>query len=71
MRILKYLFAGAVKHKAILHQLDFILSFLQEKVKNGVFVKLDIRYADYFSGYSIYFERALILLKSMYGMTNY
>ena len=43
MRNLKYLLADATKHKAIVHQLDFIGSFLQEKVKNRVFVKLDSR----------------------------
>ena len=36
-----------------------------------MFVKLDSRYADYFPEYSKYFERVLILLKSMYDMNNY
>ena len=40
------------------------------KVKNRVFVKLDMIYADYFPEYAQYFGRALKLLKSMYGMTN-
>ena len=71
MRTLKYFLADAAKHKAIVHQLDFIGAFLQAKVKNRVFVKLDIRYSDYFPEYSKYFGRALILLKSMYGMNNY
>ena len=53
-----------------MHQLYFIGAFLQEKVRNRAFVKLDSRYADYFPEYSNYFGRALILLKSMYGMTN-
>ena len=48
MRTLKYLLADAVNHKARVHQLDFIGAFLQAKFKNGVFVKLDSRYADYF-----------------------
>ena len=43
---------------------------MQAKVKNIVFFKLDIRYTYYFPGYAQYFGRALILLKSMYGMTN-
>ena len=34
------------------------------------FVKLDIRYTDYFPEYAKYFGRSLIFLKSMYGMTN-
>ena len=51
MRTLKYFLADAVKHKAIFHQLDFIGTFLQAKVKNIVFVKLDSRCADYFPEY--------------------
>ena len=61
----------AAKHKARVHQLDFIGAFLRAKVKNRVFVKLDIRYTDYFPEYAQYFGKSLILLKSMYGMTNY
>ena len=60
----------AAKHKARVHQLYLIGEFLQAKVKNRVFVKLDSRYAGYFPEYAKYFGRALILLKSIYGMTN-
>ena len=67
MRTLNYFLAAAAKHKARVHQLDFIGAFLQAKVKNRVFVKLDIRYTDYFPSYAKYFGRALRLLKSMYG----
>ena len=70
MRTLKYFLADAAKHKARVHQLDFIGSFLQAKVNNRVFFKLDIRYTDYFPDYEKYFGRALRLLDSMYGMTN-
>ena len=49
MRTLKYFLAEAAKHKARFHQLDFIGAFLPAKVKNRVFVKLDIRYTDYFT----------------------
>ena len=52
MRTLKYFLANAAKHKARVHQLDFIKAFLQAKVKNRVFVKLDMRYADYFPEYA-------------------
>ena len=69
-RNLKYFLVDAAKHKAQVHQLDFIGAFLQAKLKNRVFVKLDIRYADYFPEYAQYFGRSLRLLKSMYGMTN-
>ena len=70
MRTLNYLLADAAKHKSRVHQLDFIGAFFQAKVKNRVFVKLDMRYADYFPEYAQYFGRSLKLLKSMYGMTN-
>ena len=70
MRTLKYFLADTAKHKAKVHQLDFIGAFLQAKVKNRVFVTLDMRYTYYFSEYVQYFGRALKLLKSMYGMTN-
>ena len=46
MRPLKYFLADAAKHKTIVHQLYFIGEFLQAKVKNRVFVKLEIRYTD-------------------------
>ena len=65
MRTLKYFLAYAAKHKARVHQLYLIGAFLQAKVKNRVFVKLYIRYTDYFPEYAKYFWRALILLKSM------
>ena len=70
MRTFKYFLADAAKHKAIFNQIDFIVAFLQAKVNNIVFVKLDIRYTYYFPEYTKYFGRALILLKSMHGMTN-
>ena len=43
----------------------------KSKPKNRVFVKLDSRYSDYFPEYSNYFGRDLILLKSLYSVTNY
>ena len=51
MRTLKYFLADTAKHKAGVHQLDFIGAFFQAKVKNRLFVKLDMRYADYFPEY--------------------
>ena len=53
-----------------MNQLDFIGVLLQAKLKNGVFVKLDSRYADYFPEYSKYFGRSGRLLRSRYCMTN-
>ena len=46
MSTLKYFLAYATKHKAIVHQLDFIGAFLQEKEKNRVFINLDSIYTD-------------------------
>ena len=42
MRTLKYFLADAEKHKARVHQLDFIGALLKAKVKNRVFFKLDM-----------------------------
>ena len=52
MRTLKYFLADAAKHRARVHQIDFIGAFLQAKVKNRVFVKLDMRYTAYFPEYT-------------------
>ena len=71
MRTLKYFLADVTKHKVRVHQLDFIGAFLQAKVMNRLFVKLYIRYTDYFPEYAKYFVRALQLLKSMYDMSNF
>ena len=54
---LKYFLEDAAKHKARVHQLYFIGLFLLAKLKNRVFVKLDIRYTDYFPEYAQYFGR--------------
>ena len=70
MRTFKYFLANATKHKLRVHKLDFIGAFLKAKVKNRVFVNLDIRYTDYFPEYAKYFGIALRLLNSMYGITN-
>ena len=48
MRTLKYLLTDATKHKVLFHQLYFIGAFMQEKVNNRVFVKLNSRYVDCF-----------------------
>ena len=56
IRTLKYLLADAVMHKARLHQLDFIGALLKAKVNNGVFLKLDSKYA-------YYFQNTIITLK--------
>ena len=51
MRTLNYFLAYVAKHKARVHQLDFIGAFLQEKMKNIASVKFDRRYTDYFPEY--------------------
>ena len=70
MSTLKYFLADAAKHKARFHQLNVIREFLQARVKNRVFVKLDIRYTDYFPEYAKYFGRDLRLLEPLSGMNN-
>ena len=70
MRTLNYFLADVAKHKSRVHELDFIGAFLKANVNKRVFVKLDMRYAAYFSEYSQYFGRVLKLLKPIYGMTN-
>ena len=71
MNNLQFFLEDSVKHTARVNQLYFIAAFLQGKKKNRVFVKLDSKYADYFSEYLSYFGRALRLLKYMYRMTKY
>ena len=63
MRNFRYFLAYVTRHKAIVHQLDFIGVFSQEKVKNILFVKLDSRYTDYFSEYSKYSGRAFEIIE--------
>ena len=71
VRTLKYLLGDYVKQKSRVHQIYFIVALLQAKFNNRVFLKLDSRYTDYFPEYPSYFGRALILMRSMYGMTNF
>ena len=52
-RTLKCFLSDAIKNKTRVHQLDFIGEYLNAKVKNRVFVNLDIRYADYFQNIQI------------------
>ena len=52
MRALTYLLEIATKPKARLHQLYFIGSLLQAKVKNRVFLKLDSWCTNYFPEYA-------------------
>ena len=71
MRTLKFFLEDAANHKTRFHKLYFIGTFLQEKVNNRVFVKLDSGYTEYFPEYEEDFGISLRLLKSMYGMTTY
>ena len=70
MSTLKYFLVYASKQKARVHQLDFIVSFLQANVKHRYFVRLEIRYGYYFPEYCNNFGIPLILKNSMYRMTN-
>ena len=46
MSTLEYFLADEVNHKGRVYHLDFIGAFLQAKVKNMVFLRLDSRYVD-------------------------
>ena len=46
MRTLKYFLVDTTKHKARVYQLNCIGAFLQAKLNNRVFVKLNSIYAD-------------------------
>ena len=63
MRTLKYFLADVAMHKAKVFQLYFIGAFLQAKVKNRVFVKLDSRYAYYllYYKYASYETKIVVL----------
>ena len=63
MMTLKYFLADATQHKARVRQLYFIGAFLQAKVKNRVFLKLESRYTDYFPEYSNYFGRSFEIIE--------
>ena len=52
IRTWKYFLADTIKHKAGFNQLYFIGALFQAKLKNIVFVKLDIRYTEYFQEYA-------------------
>ena len=56
MGTLKYLSTDYVKHKARVHQLNFIGLLLQDFFVNSVFVKLESRYADYFQNIQVTLE---------------
>ena len=47
-KTLKYYLSDSAKYKVRVHQLDFMGSFLQAKLKNRVFLNMEIRYADNF-----------------------
>ena len=63
MRNLKYLLEYTANNKEIVHQLELVGAFRQSNVKHRVFVKLDIRYGEYFPEYANYFGRPLRLKK--------
>ena len=71
MKTLKYFLLDATKHKARFNQLYCIGEFLEAKVKNIVFLKLDSIYTYYFPEYLKYLGRSLRSLNYVYGMTNF
>ena len=55
-RNLKYFLAYSVNHKAIVNQLDFIGSLLQEKVQHRISLQSASKYADYFQNIQMILE---------------
>ena len=63
MRTLNYYLAYATNHKSIVHQLYYIVSFIQSNAKQIVFLRLYSRYGEYLPEYANYFGRPLRLNK--------
>ena len=70
MGTINFFSADSSKHKARVHQLDFIGAFLQANVKNIVFVKFTVDMENNFPEYCNYFGRLLRMKILMYVMTN-
>ena len=71
MRTLKYFSAGCIQSQGKSAPVRIIGASLKAQVKNRLFMKLEIRQAEYFPEYSNYFGIAMKSLKSLYGMTIY
>ena len=68
---MEYFSTDAANHKAGVQKLDFIAALLRTKFKNGVFVKMERRYAEHFIEYSNYFGRALDIIEvRVWSTTN-
>ena len=61
----------AANNKSRLHQLNFIVEFLQSNDTQIFFLNLDSIYIEYFPEYTNCFGTPLMLKKSMYGMNKY
>ena len=66
---MKLFFAHAAKLGQKVRQLDYVGAFLQARCKNRVFVSLPSEYAKHFPKFEAYFNRPLLLKKTIYGLT--
>ena len=67
-RTFKMFVAEAVRHNRPINQLDFIGAFCQAILKDRLFVQLPIEYASLLPEYAEYFNKPLLLRKSIYGL---
>ena len=67
-RTFKTFLCFAVKHNRAVHQLDFVGAFCQGFMKQRMFLQLPIEYKKFFPQYKQYFEKPLLLAKSIYGI---
>ena len=68
-RTFKAFVTHAVQHVRPIQQLDFIGAFCQAQMKYKLFLQLPKEFAEYVPEYKEYFERPILLAKSIYGTT--
>ena len=69
-RTVRMFLAHATKEKRTVLQLDFIGSYLQARMRARMFIKLQPELAKFFPDLSEYFFKALLLNKTLYGLTE-
>ena len=68
-RTFKMFVVEAVKRNKAIHQLDFIGAFCQSVLKARLFLQLPKEYAELVPEYAEYFQKPMLLNKSLYGTT--
>ena len=68
-RTLRMFIAFITKKGRRSKQLDFIGAYLQANMQSRIFVRLQVDYMKFFPEYSQYFQKPLLLNKTLYGLT--